>query len=226
MKLSYGAKKYVKVVIRFVIILVIGYFYVRYPFYKVFPNIPWASWVWIGGLLLFVNILGFVGAQGGKWRRGIQAELDVEDVSHELPGNFIVLSNIVPGRIGNIDQIIIGPTGIWVIEVKSHTGRITFDGKELRRDSELLEKDFLKQVWAETYAVHDILKRELNNNFFVQSVICFSDIDAEMRFGLKPVKGVYVIGLNWLNKLILKSPTRLDSSTVNEVVKILEKYKE
>ncbi len=113
-----------------------------------------------------------------------------------------------------------------MIEVKSHRGKITFNGKELKRDGELLEKNFLSQAWAEKCAIRDILKEELKKEFFVQPVICFSDEDAELHFGLTTVKGVYVIGLNWLNKLILKNPTRLNNSTIDEIVKILKKYKE
>ncbi len=108
--------------------------------------------------------------------------------------------------------------------MKSHTGKITFDRRELIRNGEPLEKDFLKQAWNETNAVRDMLKRELRKSFFVQPVICFSD--AELHFGFHLVRGVYVIGLDWLNRLILKNPTpqKLDGSIIDEIVNILEKY--
>ena len=227
MKLSYVQKNILKWVIWFVVIVVIGYIYFRYPFYKFFPNIHYLFFMWIAGLFLLVNFFGFVSIQLGKWQRGSEAEKEVEDVSYELPENFIILRNIVPGRIGNIDEVIVGPTGIWVVEVKSHTGKITFDGRELRRDNELFEKDFLKQVWKEVYALGDILKNELKKDFFIQPVICFSDSDAELHFGLKPIKGVYVIGLDWLKKLILRGlHEKLNQRQIKEIVRVLRKYKE
>ncbi|WP_084062218.1 nuclease-related domain-containing protein [Desulfofundulus thermosubterraneus] len=45
--------------------------------------------------------------------------------------------------MGNIDHIMVGPTGVFVIETKSHFGEITFspDGN-LLLDGKPLEKDF------------------------------------------------------------------------------------
>lgn len=181
--------------------------------------------MWIGGSIVLLKVLfEVVVVDLKKWMHGYEAEQKVEDASYELPKSFIPITNIVLGGTGNIDEVIVGPTGIWVVEVKSHTGRITFDGKELRRGGELFEKDFLKQAWAERCGVRDILRKELNKDFFIHPVICFSD--AEVRIGPKPVRGIYVIGLKWLNGLILKGPTRLGYSTVDEIVKILENYKE
>jgi hypothetical protein len=226
MKLSYGTKNFLRWTGWFFAILVIGYFYINYPFYKMFPNVLWLPLVWLGGIFLLVGILSGVAGEAGKWRRGIEAEHVVEDISYELPRRFNVLRNIIIGEKGNIDEIIVGPTGIWVIEVKSHSGRITFDGKELRRNGELFEKDFLKQAWAEGCAVRDILKKELNEDFFIQPVICFSSINTKLHFGKKPIKGVYVIGLKWLNELVFKSSTRLADSTAYELAEILKNYEE
>jgi len=222
--LSYIQKNKLKWIFKLIFIVIVIYFYGRYPFYKFFPDILWLWWVWIGGLSLLASIFGFICIQLGKWKRGGEAEQEVEDVSYELPEDFIILRDIVIGKIGNIDEIIVGPTGIWIIEVKSHTGKITFDGKELRRNGELLEKDFLEQVWSQVNAVRNILKRELRKSFFVQPVICFSD--AELHFGLKTVRGAYVIGLDWLKKLILEKSVQLNDPGMDEVVKALEKYKE
>lgn len=226
MKLTYTTRNQLKWLSWLFIIAAIGWFYTHYPFYKLFPNTWWLWWVWMGGAVLLVNIFVFICVQLKKWIRGEDAEWDIEDILSGLPKSFTPITNIVPGGIGNIDQIVVGPTGIWVIEVKSHTGRITFDGRELRRNGGLFEKDFLRQVWSQVNAIRDILKKELNNDFFVNPVICFSDRDARVRLGPKPIKGVYIIGRKWLKGLILENSARLSDPTIGEIVKTLEKYKE
>lgn len=225
MKLSYITRKILERIGWLFVIVIVGYFYIYYPFYKLFPDVWWLWWLWIVGAVILVNIFGLICVQLKKWTKGKYAEWDVEDVSHKLPESFITITDIVPGGIGNVDEVIVGPTGIWVIEVKSHAGKITFDGRELRRNGELFKKDFLKQVWNQVNAVRDILKRDLNKDFFIHPVICFSDRDAKLRLGLRPVKGVYIIGRKWLKRLILENSTKLSDSTIGEIVKTLEKYK-
>ncbi len=227
MKLFYSARNKLKLIALFVAVLVILYFDCRYPFYKFFPNIWWMQLAWWLSIFSLVGILGPISREWGKWVRGDEAEQEVEDVSYELPESFKILRKLIPGKIGDVDEIIVGPTGIWAIEVKGHAaGKITFDERELRRDGKLFEKDFLEQARNEMNAVRDILKRELKKEFFVQPVICFSDVDMELHFGHNLIRGVYVIGLDWLNKLILKNPAprKLDDLTIDEIEKVLEKY--
>jgi hypothetical protein len=222
MKLSYSIKEIVKNIIFIILISVAGYCYIRWPFYEYIKN-PLYFWLWLFGLLLLLESVSFFAFRIRNFRQGIGGEEDTEETLYNLPKDFEILSNLVINNRGNIDEVVVGPTGIWTIEVKSHIGKITFDGRELRRNGELLEKDFLKQAWAESYAV----KKELEDGFNVQPVIVFSDIDAELHFGFKPISGVYVVGRSWLNKLITRTNIqRLNGKNIDSIIKKLEVYKE
>jgi hypothetical protein len=227
MKILYSTKSRLQLSAILIAIAVVFYFYLKFPFYKLFPNYGWMSFVWIGGLFALGSMFGAYANRLRNWNVGIEAEEYVDDIANELPNGFIPLHNLVVGNKGNIDHVIVGPTGIWVIETKSHNGKITFDGRELKRDGRSLEKDFLGQAMAEAYAVKDILKKELQMQFDTQPIIIFAGNDVDVRFGLNKIKGVYVVGPTWLDRLITNNLIqKLDDQTINKVVDVLKKYKE
>lgn len=57
-------------------------------------------------------------------RKGIQGEEVVTwELSH-LSDEFVLLNDVMlPGGSGNIDHIVIGPTGVFVIETKNYSGK-------------------------------------------------------------------------------------------------------
>jgi uncharacterized RDD family membrane protein YckC len=60
---------------------------------------------------------------------------------------FYLFNNLRTGTVGDIDHLVVGPTGVFVIETKSHVGRVTQDGEtgELLRDGAPFERDPTKQ---------------------------------------------------------------------------------
>lgn len=109
----------------------------------------------IGGVAvspLFGVVLGLVAAavdtgidqwkyaRAGIWRRGLRGEEQMARLLRltlERRGHRVLHSRLVPGH-GQLDQLLIGPTGIWLIdnhawspdsEVAEHGGRLFLDGK-------------------------------------------------------------------------------------------------
>lgn len=223
MKISYNTKQIFKDLFKLGLIFVIGYLYFRWPFYKYFPDIWWTFWAWIGGWFVLIKVFTWTVISLKKRVRGIEGEWDVADILNKLPRSHISLPNINLKRRGDIDFVLIGPTGIWTIEVKSHAGNITFNGTELTRDEELFEKDFLKQAWAEACLVRDLLKQKFGQDFTVKPVIVFSSPDAEIKFGFNQINGIYVIGLRWLKKLVLGGKDTLKTGDIEVIADIIEK---
>lgn len=201
MKFTYTSKEIIKNFIKLLLILFVVYLYFKWPFYN-YLHYAWSFWLWLAGLLILVTLFSEFTKNISNRIRGEDAEEQVTEKLEDLPNDFIILPNLVIGNKGNIDNVVIGPTGIWTIEVKSHSGQITFDGVELRRDGELFETNFLKQAWAESYSIKDVLEQDLKYKFTIQPVIVFSDPNATLKFGLKKINGIYVIGDKWLNNLI------------------------
>ena len=136
--------------------------------------------------------------------RGRKGEWKIEDELKKLPDEYSVFSD-VKIKYGNIDFVVIGPKGVYAIEVKSHSGVIDLVDGKLVKNNKPLEKDFLKQAKREAFDLNEYLKLKLGVNIFVNPVVVFANY-SKMKFGLNPVEGVSVVSQIWLNKLIQDHP--------------------
>ncbi len=68
---------------------------------------------------------------GYSWKKGLEGEKLVADYLNTLPKDYYVYNDVkLPGKGGNIDHIVIGPTGIYVIETKNYSGKYRIKGNQ------------------------------------------------------------------------------------------------
>lgn len=54
-----------------------------------------------------------------RWARGAEAEVATARLLADLPKSYVVLHDrALPGQPGNIDHLVIGPSGVWVVDTK------------------------------------------------------------------------------------------------------------
>lgn len=134
--------------------------------------------------------------------QGAGGELGVRMTLRGLDDRFRVLGSVVIGNKGDMDFVVVGPTGVWVIEVKSHKGRIRIENNQLLRDNKPFDKNFLRQVWGATYALKDELKKRVHMNLQIQPVVVFSSPYAKLGIELNKAEDAYVIGIDQLIRLV------------------------
>lgn len=117
----------------------------------------------------------------------------------ELPDEYIVFQDIKDNRLGNIDFAVVGPTGIFAIEVKSMGGFI--------RSSKYLSQA-LKQTRREAAVLKDLIKEKIGIDIWVEPVLVYSNKLARVRFGLHQIEKVYVVQKRWLNKVIYSNSSK------------------
>ena len=62
----------------------------------------------------------------GNWQDGKAGELAVTDALKALPDQYVVLNDLMlPDGRGNVDHLVIGPNGIFVIETKNYSGCVS-----------------------------------------------------------------------------------------------------
>jgi len=105
----------------------------------------------LSAIAAFVGVGRSVDRDLGRWRRGAEGE---EHVGRILEGLSVegwhVLHDVSFGR-GNIDHIAIGPGGVFTVETKSHSGRISADHLDLK---------MLNQAYAEKKTLEEVTKIE------------------------------------------------------------------
>ncbi|MBO8161979.1 MAG: NERD domain-containing protein [Thermosipho sp. (in: Bacteria)] len=146
--------------------------------------------------------------------RGAKAEEEVSDILEELPKGYAVFNDF-PCPMGNIDHIIIGPTGIFVVETKSHSGEITLSpDKKLLRNSKPLEKDFLKQVLEQCFWLKKKLIGPNEKAPFITPIVVFTRAFVKVY---QPVKGVRIVNKKWLVKDIVENNGKIRKDELNRI---------
>lgn len=166
------------------------------------------------GSLLYPYLLGIALIVGGfffnsyiknytNYKSGLEAEKLVTQSLSTLDDSYFLINDIkLPGSYGNIDHIVLGPNGVFVIETKNYRGQIICKGDEwIRRYAGGLkigmwglywraDKDYdlespSKQVKRNAVKVKQIIessqvfKKPLN--IWVEGIVVFTNSDTDLK---------------------------------------------
>lgn len=152
-----------------------------------------------------------------RYYAGAGGEHDVGLVLSELPSEFHVLHGIDFYR-GDIDHIVIGPTGVFVVETKSHGGTVGVRHGRLCRNGQPLDRGYMRQAKLEARYVQDVLAPAGVQS--VQPMLVFAR--AKVRAG-KPVHGVRICALASLRTALEDGPPTLSSEEVKLLSALIAK---
>ena len=142
------------------------------------------------------------------WKKGSSGERKLAASLQENLGDYAILLNdrTVPRTRGNIDHLVIAPTGVWVVDAKNYSGLIQQRdvGGFFRLDRRLFVggRDRTKVVNGLDWQVRAVVRALGDLEVPVSSAVCFTDADWGW-FG-KPftMHGVFVSGPNALSRKI------------------------
>jgi hypothetical protein len=90
-----------------------------------------------------------------------------------MPAGYVIMNDI-KYRYGNIDHVAIRPDGtIFLIETKSHAGRISTDGRELLVNGRPLKSNPISQVMTSIRWLRDLALRLSNKPPWIVAVVVF-----------------------------------------------------
>lgn len=142
----------------------------------------------------------------GSFIKGARGEEDVARELSFLPASYSVFHGLsrsartIMGRGGDVDHMVIGPTGVFVIETKNWDGAITVDDAGILYDGKRPDRPPLQQVKAAAAALHDVLREASEARVACQPVVCFA---ADTVAGdSREADGVRVCNVRVLNRLI------------------------
>lgn len=132
--------------------------------------------------------------------RGAKAEERIEDILNGLDVENYAVFHDVPCAYGNIDHIVLSKqNGIFLIETKSHGGRVKIIDTGLLVNGQPLEKDFIAQAVRNTLWLRDQIKRATGIDAWIKPIIVFTN--AFVEFG-PPIKNVEITNKKFLlNKI-------------------------
>jgi hypothetical protein len=129
-------------------------------------------------------------------QRGAEAEEKVGEILDGLDKDrFQVFHDVVLGY-GNMDHVVLRRDGaIFLIETKSHAGKITHDGHSLLQGGHPFEKDFIKQTLGNVLSLGKHLGGYAEREVWVNGILCFTRGFVEVR---KRIKGIHVMNIKCL----------------------------
>lgn len=138
------------------------------------------------------------------WGKGAGAELNVKQSLEKLGKDYKIISDFQTEK-GNIDFIVIGPKGIFVIEVKADKGIISYQNELLLVDGKPTIKDYLKQTMAEALYLSDLLNKKFNKKYFITGVLelPYGKIDLNSIHG--QIRNIWIGGYDFHKYVINKS---------------------
>ena len=104
-----------------------------------------------------------------------EAEVQVQEfLTKSLTEDYQVFSNIFTGY-GDVDALVIGPTGVYAIEVKSNSGIVAENGKTSLTviGGEKPRKDYRRQVIGSANMIKKLLDNATGLKTFVSPVLVF-----------------------------------------------------
>jgi nuclease-like protein len=106
----------------------------------------------------------------------------------------------VPGSAANVDHLVVGPTGVYVIDSKRYRGQLRYSAGHLWHGGRTLDRT-LETLWWEATQVADTL-----------------GFGPDLR--LYPVLCVHVARLPWLHELLVDGVPVLDAAALRPALQV------
>lgn len=163
-----------------------------------FSGYVWGSRTLLGGVLAIVAFVVAIpafkafGRQFDKQLRlsraeenGADGERDFVKYLKDLPDTYTVVSDLdFADSYGNIDHLIIGPTGVFAIDVKDWKGTVASDGKgELLLNGKPTDKPQIRYFTRRTMDLKERVKALTRLDPYIQCVFAFMHTHVEAKWG-------------------------------------------
>ena len=153
-----------------------------------------------------------------RYFKGARGEERVAGILQKLPDGYHVFNDFVAcGR--HVDHVVVGSGGVFAIETKFWSGRVTLDDGHILLDGQLTDRPPLKQVLKEAEAVrNELAKRGWKGE--VTPVLAFASDTFEAK--IAESGGVVIINSNALEASFASVRTVLPPAELDRLVRLME----
>jgi hypothetical protein len=141
--------------------------------------------------LLWLFSLGFLAGgyyYGHRYRiyhAGMEGEKRVDKLLNSaLDDHYYLIDNLSLHKGGDVDHIVLGPNGVFVIETKNWSGTITCNGDDWRRqDQHKFKESPSRQVKKNANKIKQIMNSSpnlRNHGIWVQGLVVFTNNNANL----------------------------------------------
>jgi hypothetical protein len=147
-------------------------------------SVQWGGFVAIGVMIRWGWLkLDELETERKKWQRGADGETVVGKILANFPEEFLVINDISTPT-GNLDHVVVGPTGVFVLDAKNWRGVVQGDGEgELLLNGKRLDKDYIGQYVGRIMGVKDKVCALVPTLAYFQGLFVFTAARVEATWG-------------------------------------------
>lgn len=161
-----------------------------------------------------------------QYAKGRDGEIAVGQFLEDLRRDGYHVFHDIPSESGNVDHVLIGPGGIFVIETKTNSkpvgreSKVVYDGQAVTVDGHAPDRDPVAQVRAASGQIDNIMRRVLGRSLPLRPVLLY------VRWFTQQPKGsdIWVLNEDSLAKWLRKAYTKLDADEARQAAAALEMY--
>ena len=152
------------------------------------------------GVMAGIGFGGYSSQKAEIYRCGIVGENATAEIVRHLPNGYYVVQNVVvkyEGKLSELDLVVLGPTGVFVVETKYLKGNVVgnyagdrWELHKVGRGGTSYSKTFyspVKQVGTHVYRLANYLRKK-GVNVWVEGMVCFSNPETELFLQGAPSK--------------------------------------
>ena len=167
---------------------------------------------------------------------GIEGERIAANILSRLSDEYVVYQDVVisyGGGSSEIDNIVVGPSGVFAVETKNHNGNIvgnyeehTWEQEKIGRGGSLYSEELhspVKQIGTHIYRLANYL-RDNGVQIYVEGAVLFTNAECSVRVygnGEIPVFSVAQNEADSLLKFILNGRAHLDGRAISQICRLL-----
>lgn len=199
----------------------------------------------VGIVILFVGILGLLQlsilsvliiigliicnyglSKRQRWGKGAKGEKIVAKKLNKLSRKYIILNEVkIPNLGGDIDHIVVGPTGIYIIETKNYSPTyIPDENVWYHKSGRIAEVNPARQVKLQTSKLNNFINHKMktkSDKISVHSIISPINHNIIYKYKINSYKIVYPENLV---HYISNQQNTLNHNEIREIVNILNKH--
>ncbi len=164
--------------------------------------------------------------KGYSWIRGLKGENAVLKCLETLPKDYFIFNDVkLPGKGGNIDHIVIGPSGVFVIETKNYSGKYRINGNKwfYYKNGKYIEtsKSPGSQVIRNVVNLKNFMTKKGIPGLWMDAIVAFINQDFQV---VKEPERYMVLVPETVPKYILKRRKKPDRELLKRIALNLEPY--
>lgn len=119
-----------------------------------------------------------------NFTRGANGEIAVGNILAEFPNEYCVINGLSTPN-GDLDHVVVGPTGVYVLDTKAWRGVVTADGKgELLLNDQATDKPYVRQFVGRMMGVREkVLTLAPGMEAHFNAVFVFTAARIEAKWG-------------------------------------------